>query len=176
MDSFLLSGEGARVREPALRLPGAPARSMGDAETSETLRVHAPRGTRSQGRAPSRTLPTPGQSWLKPPSQTRHWSKGGQCHLMKSHTSVPGELPSLLEPAPQQPPAQPGQPDPASGGPQAGEASGGGGWGVRAGQEVEEGQQRSIRIRKGVSVAAVKGLQSEWEPGMTVSRSKLMIM
>lgn len=28
----------------------------------------------------------------------------------------------------------------------------------------------------GVLVAALKGLESEWEPGMTVSRSKLMIM
>lgn len=48
--------------------------------------------------------------------------------------------------------------------------------GGRQGRRWKEGQRRSIRIRKGVSVAAVKGLQSEWEPGMTVSRSKLMIM
>lgn len=47
----------------------------------------------------------------------------------------------------------------------------------QAGQEVwKERQQRSIRIRRGVPVATLKGLESEWEPGMTVSRSKLMIM
>lgn len=44
------------------------------------------------------------------------------------------------------------------------------------GRRWEERQRWSIRIRMGVPVAALKGLESEWEPGMTVSRSKLMIM
>ena len=50
-------------------------------------------------------------------------------------------------------------------------------WGPRqAGWRQEERPLRSIRIRTGVPVAAVKGLENELEPGMTVSRSKLMIM
>lgn len=46
----------------------------------------------------------------------------------------------------------------------------------RKGRRQEERQQWSVRIRMGLPVAAVKGLESEWEPRMTVSRSKLMIM
>lgn len=84
-------------------------------------------------------------------------NRDGQCPSMKRLAHCSGALPAL----------QNLPPGPAS----VGEGRGGAG----RGRGGEKGS-RSIRITMGVPVAALKGLESKWEPQTIVSRRKLIIM